>query len=87
MFNFFNKTDIKPLKVCRNQDRSKKYGIGAGSLRYLVKKIEEKFKIKNFELFYNDCLLFDENFFKTVPNQSLVVIVEQGDTYKTGKCQ
>lgn len=84
MFNFFNKPAIKGFKVCRNSDRSKKYGLASDSLKVLIQKIEEKLKIKDFQLFYDGALI-NEEFFKTIPNQSTVIVVEDGETYKTGK--
>ncbi|KAL7027425.1 hypothetical protein ACKWTF_005434 [Chironomus riparius] len=82
MFNFFNKNIIKGFKVCKNSDRSKKYGIASDSLKGLNEKIGEKFKIKDFQLFYDDALI-NEEFYKTIPNQSTLIIVEDGETYKT----
>lgn len=83
MFNFFNKSTIKGFKVCRNSERSKKYGLASDSLKVLNQKIEEKLKVKNFQLFYDNALI-NEEFFKTIPNQSTIIIVEDGETYKTG---
>lgn len=85
MFNFFSKNVMKGFKVCKNTERNRKFGIAADTLKVLFEKIAEKFKIENFELFYNNCLLSDENFFKTIPNQSIIIIVEEGDEYKTGE--
>ncbi|XP_070492833.1 uncharacterized protein Drep4 [Chironomus tepperi] len=82
MFSFFNKNIIKGFKVCKNTDRSKKYGIASDTLKVLYEKIEVKLKIKDFQLFYGDALL-NEEYFKTVPNQSTIIIVENGETYKT----
>jgi len=84
MFNFFNKNIIKGFKVCKNSARNKKCGIASSTLKVLYEKIEEKFKIKDFQLFYDDALL-NEEFFKTIPNQSTIIIVENGETYQTCK--
>lgn len=85
MFNFFkNKTDLKGFKVCTNAERNKKYGIAADSLKTLIEKIKNKFQIENFDLYFDGTLLSDE-FFKTIPNNSHIVIVKHGEEYKTGK--
>ncbi|KAG5683727.1 hypothetical protein PVAND_012992 [Polypedilum vanderplanki] len=83
MFNFFkNKTDLKGFKVCSNTERNKKYGIAADSLKSLTQKIKDKFNIDNFDLFFDGMLISDE-FFKTLPNNSQIVIVKNGEEYKT----
>jgi hypothetical protein len=85
MFNLFrNKTDLKGFKVCTNAERNKKYGIAADSLEALVQKIKNKFDLDEFELFFDGTCISDENFFRVIPSNSQIVIVTQGEEYKTG---
>lgn len=86
MFNFWKKnTELKGFKVCRNQEKSKKYGIAAGSFETLKEKIKEKLQIEKFDLYFEKSLIMDEEFFKLIPNQSVIEIVNDGDELKTGE--
>lgn len=87
MFNIFRKksADLKGFKVCLNLERNKKYGIAADSLKTLVQKIKDKFKLDAFEIFYDGTILSEEEFFKLIPCNSQIVIVRNGEEYKTGK--
>lgn len=90
MFSFFTKSStnnpIKGFKVALNRDRSKKYGIAANSLEMLRNKIIAKFNLKSFiNLYIDGSLLDNEEYFLTVPAQSLVIIGLEGEEVKTGR--
>lgn len=85
MLNFFKKSsELKGFKVCLNGEKNKKYGIASDSFNKLKEKIEGKFKIENFELYFNGSLI-DDDYYNSIPNQSVIVVVEEGDELKTGK--
>lgn len=85
MFNFFKKSpELKGFKVCRNREKSRKYGIAAETLEKLKEKIREKLKVDKFDLYFEKSLIQDEEFFQSIPNQSLIVVVDDGDEFKTG---
>lgn len=92
MFNFFTKTATacpvitKGYKVTRNSERSKKYGIAASSLEMLRTKIVKKFNLKLFNLFLSDgSLIEDEDYFQSIPAQTLIIVAEDGEDVKTGE--
>lgn len=86
MFNFFlTKPELKGFKVCNNREKNIRYGIAADSLNKLREKIAGKFKIENFDLYLNGTLITDVDFFSSIPNQSVITVVEEGDELKTGK--
>lgn len=94
MFNFFSKpsvsselkTKIKGYKVSRNSERSKKFGIAAGSLEMLKTKVGTKLKMKKFNLFLSDGLeIDDEDYFQSLPAQSVIIVAEDGEEVKTGR--
>lgn len=85
MFNFFKKPELKGFKVCNNRERNKKHGIAAGSLEKLREKIADKFKMENFDLYFNGTLINENDYFTSIPNQSVIILVEDGDELKTGK--
>jgi CIDE-N domain len=88
MFSFLktNKPALKGFKVALNSDRSKKYGIAVSSLEMLQDKIRIKFKLKEFDLFLHDGSLIDDNeYFLSIPPQSLIVVALKGEEIKTGK--
>lgn len=91
MLKFFSKSEPPPVtrgfKVSLNSDRSKKVGVAATSLEAFRKKVEKRFGINNFNLFLSDGSLIDptdEDYFMTVPVQSLIIVAEIGDEIKTG---
>lgn len=84
MFNFFKKNELKGFKVCKNCEKNRRYGIAAETLEKLKEKIREKFKIEKFNLFFEKSLILDEEFFQSIPNHSLIVVVDDGDELKTG---
>ena len=77
--------ELKGFKVCNNKQKDKKLGVAAVSLEKLKEKIEEKFKIENFDLYFNGVLINDNNYFESIPNQSFITILEDGDVLKTGE--
>ena len=87
MFQFFNKTPTpqnKGFKVVINNDRLKKYGIASPNLKIMRKKIKEKFKKLDFDLFLNDgSQIEDEEFFSTIQAQSLIIVAEKGEEVKS----
>lgn len=85
MFSFLKRNELKGFKVCRNNEKQKKYGIAADSLKKLQEKIANKFKIEKFELFFKNVLINSEEYFSSIPNQSMIVVVDEGDELKTGK--
>lgn len=85
MFGFLNKRELKGFKVCKNEEKQKKYGIAAESLKKLREKITDKFKIEKFDLFFKKSLINSEEYFSSIPNQSVIVVVNEGDELKTGK--
>lgn len=96
MLKFFSKAEsitqrpVRGFKVSLNSDRSKKYGVAASSLEAFRKKIETKFGLKSFDLFLTDGSLIDptdEDYFSTVPVQSLIIVAEDGEDIKTGKLE
>lgn len=93
MLNFFSRTQssverpVRGFKVSLNSDRTKKYGLAAGSLEAFRLKVLQKFGLKNFNLFLTDGSLIDptdEEYFMTVPAQSVIIVAENGDDIKTG---
>lgn len=84
MFNFFKKTELKGIKVCKNREKNRKYGMAAETLEKLREKIKAKLKIEKFDLFFEKSLILDEEFFQSIPNHSLIVVVDEGDELKTG---
>lgn len=90
MFNFLTKskteTPIKGFKVTRNKDRTKKYGIASNSLEMLKKKVTAKFDLKRFILFLADgSQIDDEDYFQSIPAQTLIIVAEDGEEVKTGE--
>ena len=89
MFSFLTKSStknpIKGFKVALNSDRIKKYGIAANSLEMLKKKVAEKFNSKSFKLFLDGSLLDNEEYFLSIPAQSLIIVAEDGQEVKTGE--
>lgn len=85
MFNFFKSGNLKGFKVCKNEEQDKKYGIAADSLEKLKEKVKEKFKVEKFDFYFNGSLIIDDDYFNSLPNQSLIIIVNEGDVLKTGK--
>jgi DNA fragmentation factor beta subunit len=85
MLSFFNsKPKLKGFRVCKNKERLKKYGIAADTLEVLVNKVKEKFEIEKFHLFFDKAMICDEDYFNLIPNQAIIVVVEDGEIYKTG---
>jgi DNA fragmentation factor, 40 kD, beta subunit len=90
MFNFFASTGkpgpVKGFKVSLNSDRSKKYGIAANSFGAMKQKISAKFNLEVFDLFSSDgSLIDDEDYFLSLPAQSLLIVAEEGEDVKTGR--
>jgi hypothetical protein len=86
MFNFFKKSnELKGFKVCKNREKNRKYGIASGTLENLKEKIKEKFKVEKFDLYFEKSLILDEEFFQSIPNHSLIIVVDEGDELKTGE--
>lgn len=99
MFSFFSKSSastsnagpkagpMKGYKVSLNSDRSRKYGVAANSLIMLRTKIAQKFNLKDFNLFLSDgsAIDTDEDFFLSIPQQSLIIVAHEGEDVKTGK--
>lgn len=79
---------MKAFKVTANKDRSKKFGIAANSIEALNEKVKKKFGIESFELFLSDgSLIDDEDYFLSLPAQSLIVVAEKGEEVKTGELE
>lgn len=86
MFNFFKKQELKGFKVCNNKQKNRKLGVAVESLQKLREKIVEKFNVENFDLYFNGiALINDDDYFSSIPNQSVITIVEDGDVLKTGE--
>lgn len=85
MFNFFKKQELKGFKVCNNKQKNRKLGVAVESLQKLREKIVEKFKVENFDLYFNGFEINDDDYFSSIPNQSVITIVEDGDVLKTGE--
>lgn len=86
--NFFGKKQqLKGYKVVKNSDRSKKYGIAANSLENLVEKVRIKLNIHvgKCNLFLPDCSVVDtEDYFQSLPAQTLFVIATENEEIKSG---
>lgn len=79
-------SSMKGFKVTSNKDRTRKFGIAVNSLESLRAKVESKFKAKTFNLFLSDGSLIDnEDYFGSLPAQSLIIVVEEGEEVRTGK--
>lgn len=91
MLKYFSRTEPRPVrgfKVCLNSHRSKRIGIAATSLEAFRNKVEKRFGLKEFNLFLPDGSLIeptDEDYFTTVPEQSLIIVAESGEEIKTGE--
>lgn len=91
MLSFFTKSKtnnpLKGYKVTLNNDRTKKFGIAANSLEMLRRKISEKFALKSkFNLVLSDgFILSSEEYFQTIPAQTVVIVAVDGEEVKTGK--
>lgn len=90
MFNFFPSTSknepVRGFKVSLNSDRTKKYGIAANSLEAIQEKISAKFDLKIFDLYSSDgSLIDDEEYFLSLPAQSMIIVAKEGEDVKTGK--
>ena len=86
MFSFLrSNAELKGFKVCKSEERTRKFGIAASSLKDLREKIKIKLKIENFDLYFDKSLISDEDYFKFIPNQSIIVAVSEGDILKTGE--
>lgn len=83
------KIKLKGFKVSANKDRSKKFGIAASSFEIFHSKIKSKFNLDSFNLFLSDesglSLLDNEEFFTSLPDQSTIIVAEEGEDVKTGK--
>jgi hypothetical protein len=87
MFDFLKAKPValKGLKVVLNSDRQRKYGMASNSLESLKTKISEKFKNEKFDLYLNDgSLIEDEDYFQSIPAQSVIVVAEEGEVVKSG---
>lgn len=90
MFNFFastsDKRPVKGFKVSLNSDRLKKYGIAADTIEKMKQKITAKFGLKEFQLFSADgSLIDDEDYFFSLPSQSVLIVAKEGEDVKTGE--
>lgn len=92
MFNLFKATSsstnssMKGFKVSTNEERSKKYGIAANSLKMLREKISSKLNLKLFKLFLSDGILIDdEDYFQSIAAQSHIIVAGNDEEIKTGK--
>ncbi|XP_059618944.1 DNA fragmentation factor subunit beta [Phlebotomus argentipes] len=86
MFGFLkrNQSSAKGYKIS-NVGRTKKYGIVVSSLRDLLKKASAKFQIEDCKCFLaqDGTLVEDEEYFKSLPAQTLFVIAGKHDNVKT----
>lgn len=89
MFNFLSRSSasnpIKGFKVARTSNRDKKHGIAANSLEALRNKVTAKFNLEKFNLFLDGSLIDNEEYFLTIPAQSLIILAEDGEEVKTGE--
>lgn len=85
---FGKKLQLKGYKAVKNSDRSRKYGIAANSLETLLKKAQVKLNIQ-----FGKCYLFlpdgsvvdNEEYFQSLPAQTLFVIANENEEIKSGK--
>lgn len=85
---FSKKVQLKGYKVVKNSDRSRKYGIAANSLETLLNKAQVKLniQIEKCYLFLPDGSVVDtEDYFQSLPAQTLFVIANRNEEIKSGK--